>query len=130
MPWQQRGPAAPWTLFKSIARRLRQVTLPLHWALLGHSCMTDQSESCKGSQMTQGLKHLSYKDRLRELGLFRPEKRRLRDQSNQCALNTWPSTCPSQEIDSSQYHHQYHLDNLLQTHYVGTVNQEPPQPKC
>lgn len=76
--------------------------------------------------MTEGLKHLSYKDRLRELGLFRPEERRLRDQSNQYALNTWPSTCPSQKIDSSQYHHQYHLDNLLQIYNVGIVNQELP----
>lgn len=71
------------------------------------------------TKMTEGLKLLSYKVRLRKLGLFRPEKRRLRDQSNQYALNTWPSTCPWQKIDRSQYHHQYHLDNLLQTYNAG-----------
>lgn len=74
------------------------------------------------SVLQRATEHLSYKDRLRELGLFRPEQRRLRDQSNQYALNTWPSTSSSQKIDSSLYHHYY----LPQTYNVGIVNQELP----
>lgn len=102
-------------------RRLRQVILPLHPALLGHIWGAGLSMALnwvlqRATTMTEGLKHLSHKDRLRELGLFRPEKKRLRDQANQYALNTWPSNCPSLKIDSSQYHHQYHPDNLLQTY--------------
>lgn len=72
------------------------------------------------SVLQRVTKYLSYKDRLRELGLFRPEQRRLRDQSNQYALNTWHSTSPSQKIDSSLYYHYY----LLQTSNVGIVNQK------
>lgn len=43
------------------------------------------------SKMGKGLERLSHKERLRELGLLRLEKRWLRAQANRRALNTWPS---------------------------------------
>ncbi|KAK4822202.1 LOW QUALITY PROTEIN: hypothetical protein QYF61_011843, partial [Mycteria americana] len=55
---------------RSVANRLREVIFPLYSAL-------ELLERVQVTKVIKGLEHLSHEDRLRELGLFSLEKRRL-----------------------------------------------------
>ncbi|KAK4819590.1 hypothetical protein QYF61_008267 [Mycteria americana] len=61
----------------SVASRSREVILPFYSALYRKDMDLLEQIQRRATKMIRGMEHLSYEDRLRELGLFSLEKRRL-----------------------------------------------------
>ncbi|KAK4826123.1 LOW QUALITY PROTEIN: hypothetical protein QYF61_005275 [Mycteria americana] len=77
-PYPKEGQRYPGLHRRNVASRLREVILPLYSALYKRDMDILERLQQKATTMMKGLEHLSYEERLRELGLFSLEKRRLR----------------------------------------------------
>lgn len=75
----------------------------------------------RNMKMIKGLDHLSYEDRLRELGLFNVEKRRLREWGVILCkyTNTWREFEKKMEQDSSQWYTVTGQESIGKTENTG-----------
>ncbi|KAK4831658.1 hypothetical protein QYF61_018625 [Mycteria americana] len=101
-----------------VASRLKEVILPLCSAQR-QGCTRVQQKSTKG---TKGLEHLSFWERLKELGLSIQEQRRLREILSMC-INTWNiSPCSATSFHIIFLHLEKY--NPMHQYMLGATQQE------